>query len=49
MEVEKEMIIYPYNDINYNLIFGIVIGVYLIIRMSTACVDAMTFIRGGIN
>lgn len=49
MEVEKEMIIYPYNDINYSLIFGIVIGVYLIIRMSTACADAMTFIRGGIN
>lgn len=43
------MIIYPYSDINFNVIFGIVIGVYLIIRMSTACSDAMTFIRGGIN
>ncbi len=49
MEVAKKMIIYSYNDINYNLIFGIVIGAYLIIRMSTACADAMTFIRGGIN
>lgn len=49
MEVEKKMIIYQYADVNYNMIFGIVIAVYLIVRMSTACSEAMTFIRGGIN
>lgn len=43
------MITYQFADVNYNMIFGIVIAVYLIVRMSTACSEAMTFIRGGIN
>ena len=43
------MITYVYEDINYNLIFAIVLAVYLIIRMATACIEAMTIIRGGIN
>lgn len=43
------MIIYMYEEINYNLILGIVIAVYLIIRMSTACIEAMTIVRGGID
>lgn len=49
MEDKEKMIMYVYEAINYNLIFAIVIAVYLIIRMSTACIEAMTIVRGGID
>lgn len=43
------MIIYENVPVNYNLIFGIVLSMYIIIRMSTACIHAMTIVRGGID